>query len=79
VENLGTASGALYTSASVGSLLGAPLAGLIIGAGGRYLLMSVAVLAVPSLRTFGQLRLPEAHPFEELVAPGPCADGQGSP
>jgi MFS family permease len=79
VENLGTASGALYTSASVGSLFGAPLAGLIIGAGGRYLLMSVAVLAVTSLGTLWQLRLPEAHPLEDLVAPGPRADGQGSP
>jgi MFS family permease len=63
VENLGTAAGALYTSASVGSLFGAPLAGLLIGTGGRYPLMSVAVLAVASLGTVWLLRLPETHPL----------------
>jgi MFS family permease len=53
-ERLGAAMGALYTSGSVGALLGAPLAGLIIGGAGRYqtatwVFFGVALLSVLAL------------------------------
>jgi len=57
VENLGSASGTMQTSASVGSLLGPPLAGLLIGSTDRYGLTLVVAFVVCSLGTFGQLTL----------------------
>lgn len=62
VESLGTAAGAMFTSASVGALLGAPLAGFIIGASGGYLLATVVTFAIATLGTIWQVFLPRVHP-----------------
>jgi MFS family permease len=61
VASLGTVTGVMFTSASVGALLGAPLAGLLIGASGGYLLPTAATVVVATLGTVGQLLLPAAH------------------
>jgi MFS family permease len=61
VDSLGTVTGVMFTSASVGALLGAPLTGLLIGASGGYLLPAVVALAIATLGTAGQLFLPGAH------------------
>jgi MFS family permease len=59
VDSLGTASGTMQTSASVGSLLGPPLAGLLLGPTDRYGLTIAVVFAMSTLGTFGQLLLRE--------------------
>jgi MFS family permease len=61
VDSLGTVTGVMFTSASVGALLGAPLAGLLIGASGGYLLATVATFAVATVGTVGQILLPATH------------------
>jgi MFS family permease len=55
VENLGSASGTMQTSASVGSLLGPPLAGLLIGSDRPVRVTLVVAILVCSLGTYGQL------------------------
>jgi predicted MFS family arabinose efflux permease len=66
VDSLGTASGTMQTSASVGSLLGPPLAGLLLGPTDRYGLTIVVVFVMSTLGTFGQLSL---RPPASVVAP----------
>jgi hypothetical protein len=61
VDSLGAVTGVLFTSASVGALLGAPLAGLLIGASGGYLLPTVVAFAIATLATIGPLFLPGTH------------------
>jgi MFS family permease len=61
VDSLGTVIGMMFTSASVGALIGAPLAGLLIGASGGYLLPAVVTFAIATLGTLGQVFLPGAH------------------
>jgi MFS family permease len=63
VDSLGTVTGVMFTSASVGALLGAPLAGLLIGASGGYLLPTVVAFAIATLGTVGQMSLPRTHRF----------------
>jgi len=48
----------VFTSASVGSLLGPPLAGLLLGVSGGYLLPAVVTAAVAALGAVGQVFLP---------------------
>ena len=62
VENLGSASGTMQTSASVGSLLGPPLAGLLIGSTDRYGLALVVAFVVCSLGTLASSRCASARP-----------------
>jgi MFS family permease len=57
-ESLGTVTGIVFTSASVGSLLGPPLAGLLLGVSGGYLLPAVVTAAVAALGAAGQVFLP---------------------
>lgn len=61
IDSLGTVTGVMFTSASVGALLGAPLTGLLIGASGGYLLPAAVLLAIATLGTVGQVLLPGAH------------------
>lgn len=61
VDSLGTVTGVMFTSASIGALFGAPLAGLLIGASGGYLLPTVAAFVVVTVGTVGQIFLPAAH------------------
>ncbi|GAA0904584.1 MFS transporter [Virgisporangium aurantiacum] len=61
IDSLGTVTGVMFTSASVGALFGAPLAGLLIGASGGYLLPAVVTFAVATLGTAGQVFLPKVH------------------
>jgi MFS family permease len=61
VDSLGTVTGVVFTSASIGALLGAPLTGLLIGASGGYLLPAVVALAIATLATVGQVFLPRTH------------------
>jgi MFS family permease len=58
VDSLGTVTGVMFTSASVGSLFGAPLAGLLFGVSGDYLLPVVVAFAIATLGTVGQVFLP---------------------
>jgi predicted MFS family arabinose efflux permease len=58
VESLGAVTGVMFTSASFGALFGAPLAGLLLGASGGYLLPAVATFVVATLGTVGQVFLP---------------------
>jgi MFS family permease len=61
VHSLGTVTGVIFTSASVGALLGAPLAGLLVDASGGYLLATVVTFAIATLATIGPLFLPDTH------------------
>jgi MFS family permease len=61
VDSLGTVTGVMFTSASIGALLGAPLTGLLIGASGGYLLPTVATFVVATVGTVGQVLLPATH------------------
>jgi MFS family permease len=61
VDNLGTVTGVIFTSASVGALLGAPLAGLLVDASGGYQLATVVTFAIATLATTGPLFLPGTH------------------
>jgi hypothetical protein len=54
----------LFTSASVGALLGAPLIGLIVGASGGYLLPALVTLAIATLGSVGQVFLPSRIPSQ---------------
>jgi MFS family permease len=69
VESLGTVAGTMFSSASVGALLGAPLAGLIIEASGGYLVPAVVTLAIATVGTIGQVLLPGTHPANGRPAP----------
>jgi MFS family permease len=60
--SLGLVTGTMFTSVSLGSLFGAPLAGLLIGASGGYLIPAIVTFAVATLGTVGQVLLPHAHP-----------------
>jgi MFS family permease len=57
VKSMGTASGTMQTSASIGSLLGPPLAGLLLGSTERYGLTVAVALAVVTAGTLGPLLL----------------------
>jgi hypothetical protein len=61
MDSLGTVTGVIFTSASVGALLGAPLAGLLVDTSGGYLLPTVVMLAIATLATIGPLFLPGTH------------------
>jgi MFS family permease len=61
VDSLGTVTGVMFTSAAIGSLFGAPLAGLLLGVSGGYLLLAVVTFAIATLGTVGQVFLPPHH------------------
>ena len=67
VQSLGTVTGAMFTSASAGALIGAPLAGFIIGASDGYLLATVVAFAIATLGTVGQVFLPRVHPATQRL------------
>jgi MFS family permease len=69
-DSLGTVSGANFTSASIGALFGAPLAGLLIGPDDRYLLAAIAAFVVACLGTIGQVLLPTDHPTSHPAPTG---------
>jgi MFS family permease len=64
VDSLGTVTGVMFTSASMGALLGAPLAGLLIEASGGYLLPVVVTFVIATLGAAGQVFLPKVHPSQ---------------
>jgi MFS family permease len=61
IDSLGTVTGVMFTSASVGALLGAPLAGLLTGASGGYLLPAAVTFVIATVGTIGQVLLPRTH------------------
>lgn len=62
VRGLGGLLGVLYTSAAVGSAIGPPVAGAVIGATGAYLPVVVAALALGTLATAVVLTVRPAQP-----------------
>jgi MFS family permease len=62
VESLGTVTGVMFTSASFGALFGAPLAGLLLGVSGGYLLPVVVTFALATVGAVAQVILPGTHP-----------------
>ncbi|WP_456610577.1 MFS transporter [Blastococcus sp. SYSU DS0619] len=67
VRGLGGLLGILYTSAALGSAIGPPAAGAVIGATGEYLPVIVAALAIGTVATVVVLTVGTAAPVE----PGP--------
>ena len=74
VQGLGGLLGLLYTSAAVGSVLGPPAAGLVIGATGEYWPVVVAALAIGAVATASVLTVRSGaagSPSTGQVAPSP--------
>ncbi|MGY2085364.1 MFS transporter [Blastococcus sp. SYSU DS0539] len=64
VRGLGGLLGILYTSAALGSAIGPPAAGGVIGATGEYLPVIVAALAIGTVATAVVLTVPTASPVD---------------
>jgi MFS family permease len=67
VRGLGGLLGVLYTSAAVGSAIGPPAAGAVIGATGEYLPVVVASLTLGTLATAVVLTVRTAQPVDPSV------------
>jgi MFS family permease len=67
VRGLGGLLGVLYTSAAVGSAIGPPAAGAVIGATGQYLPVIVAALTLGTLATAVVLTVRTAQPVDTNV------------
>ena len=75
MQGLGSLLGVLYTSAAVGSAVGPPLAGAVIGDGGGYGTAVVCSLLVAAAATALVSRVP--RPPAELTGRGQGATGTG--
>jgi MFS family permease len=61
IDSLGTVTGVMFTSASIGSLFGAPLAGMLLGVTGDYLLPAAVAAAIATLGAAAQVFLPRTQ------------------